>query len=431
MKLLDKSFKPFAFMTIILVLISIPLFYFVVVYIYTVDADQSLKNNKLRIEDQLNHLYPQSKTAVLRIRLLNELDIGYKIISMDTFPAERGDRFYTAERFDQYSNSIRPYRYLETVIDIFDNEYLLKAEVDMEEYFDVIPYTTAVAGLFFFFILVGYYFINRFIAGRVWQPFYKTLDRLSRLQIHKGDALVPVDTDIEEFQQMNENLLFFTNRSQSAYNQQKEFTENASHELQTPLAVLQAKSDLLMQSDLSEAQYALLDQINLTIGRMNRLNKNLLLLTKIENKQFIPNERINLSDTIKETIDLYMVSFKERNLEVVDQVTPNITIQGNRALIETLINSLLTNSISHNIDGGSVIILLNEKNLIIKNTGISNDLGEDKIFKRFNKGAKNTDGSGLGLAICEEICNMHQMKITYRYFDQLHSFRISNIVKIS
>mgnify|MGYP006180441571 CR=1 FL=1 len=431
MKLLNKSFKPFAFMTTVMVLISIPLFYFVVVYIYTLDADQSLKNNKLRIEDQLNHLYEHPRTAILRIRLLNELDIGYQLISLDTFPATREDRYYTAERFDQYSNSVRPYRYLETVVDIFDKQYLLKAEVDMEEYFDVIPYTTAVAGLFFVLILVGYYFINRRIASRVWLPFYQTLDKLSKLQIHKGDEFAPVVTDIEEFDQLNENLLFFTNRSQSAYNQQKEFTENASHELQTPLAVLQAKADLLIQSDLSEAQYSLLDQINLTIGRMNRLNKNLLLLTKIENKQFMPNERINLSDILKETIDLYMVSFEERNLEVVDQITPNVTIQGNRALIETLINSLLTNSISHNIDGGSVIVLLNEKNLIIKNTGVSNDLGEEKIFKRFNKDAKNTDGSGLGLAICEEICNMHQMKITYRYFDGLHSFRISNIVKIN
>ena len=425
MKLLNKSFKPFAFMTTVMVLISIPLFYFVVVYIYTLDADQSLKNNKLRIEDQLNHLYEHPRTAILRIRLLNELDIGYQLISLDTFPATREDRYYTAERFDQYSNSVRPYRYLETVVDIFDKQYLLKAEVDMEEYFDVIPYTTAVAGLFFVLILVGYYFINRRIASRVWLPFYQTLDKLSKLQIHKGDEFAPVVTDIEEFDQLNENLLFFTNRSQSAYNQQKEFTENASHELQTPLAVLQAKADLLIQSDLSEAQYSLLDQINLTIGRMNRLNKNLLLLTKIENKQFMPNERINLSDILKETIDLYMVSFEERNLEVVDQITPNVTIQGNRALIETLINSLLTNSISHNIDGGSVIVLLNEKNLIIKNTGVSNDLGEEKIFKRFNKDAKNTDGSGLGLAIVKAIAELYDFSVSYDFKNGMHEFSVN------
>lgn len=426
MKLLDKSFKPFAFMTIIMVLISIPLFYFVVVYIYTVDADQTLISNKLRIEDQLNNLHQHPRTAIIRIKLLNELDIGYQIISLDTFPGVTNDSFYTAERYDQYSKSLKPYRYLETIVDIFDNQYLLKAEVDMEEYFDVIPYTTAVAGLFFFLILIGYYFINRGIAKKVWRPFYKSLDELSNLQIQTGQTLNPIDSDIEEFKKLSDNILFYTNRSHSAYKQQKEFTENASHELQTPLAILQAKTDLLMQSNLSEKQFQIVDQINLAIGRMNRLNKNLLLLTKIENKQYIPNETVNLSKLIEESLDLYQVSFKSNNLTIERDIKNNVKVKGNIALLETLINSLFTNATLHNFPNGKVSIFLDEKNLLIQNSGKGQALEKEKIFKRFNKDHKNSGGTGLGLAICKEICLLHSLKISYKFINEKHSFKISN-----
>jgi signal transduction histidine kinase len=431
MKLLDKSFKPFVMMTTILVLVSIPLFYFVVVYIYTVDADQSLINNKLRVEDQLNHLHMHPRTAVIRIRLLNELDIGYQIISLDTFPAERGDRFYTAERFDQYSNSVRPYRYLETVIDIFDKEYLLKAEVDMEEYFDVIPYTTAVAGLFFFLILIGYYLINRNIAQKVWRPFYKSLDELSSLNIQNGQTLSPIESDIDEFKKLSDNLLFYTNRSHSAYMQQKEFTENASHELQTPLAIIQSKADLLIQSKLSKEQFEIVDQINLAVNRMNRLNKNLLLLTRLENKQYLANENVNLSDVVKETLELYQSNFESKNLSSYAEIKNSIIIKGNIALIETLINSLLTNATTHNFENGKIKVYLNSKSLIIQNTGKSTALDKNKIFKRFNKDNKNLAGSGLGLAICKEIVQLHDFKISYRMINDLHSFKITNFTPVT
>ncbi|MCH7411637.1 HAMP domain-containing histidine kinase [Belliella sp. DSM 111904] len=425
MKLLNKSLKPFTLLTFVLLIISIPLFYFVVLYIYILDADQTLASKKVQIEDQLNHLYKIPKTAILRIRLLNELDIGYQIYDLDTMSYQsEGDRFYTAERFDQYSNSIKPYRYLESELDIFGVRYLLKAEVDMEEYFDVIPYTTLVASIFFLLILIGYYMINRFVARKVWKPFYKILNELSSLKIQNGEKLSPIDSDIDEFIKLSDNLLYFTNRSYSAYNQQKEFTENAAHELQTPLAIIQSKAELLLQTELTGSQHEYLSQINLAVSRMKRLNKNLLMLAKIENKQFIINEKLNLSAILLETIDLYQSSFDTKSIRVYTEIEEEVYIKGNRALIETLINSLFTNAISHNLDFGRMNLILNRKNLLIQNSGKLIPLDSEKIFKRFNKENISFSGSGLGLAICKEIVILHDFKIKYKYINGLHSFKL-------
>ncbi|MCC5931313.1 MAG: HAMP domain-containing histidine kinase [Cyclobacteriaceae bacterium] len=425
MKLLNKSFKPFSWFTLFVMLVSIPLFYFTSQYIYIQDTSESLLIARTKLEDRINMLTESEYTTEEILLLLNQLDVGYALKKLkpgDKIPA---DSIYTISRFDEYHGHVEPFRVLESVIWIRNTPYWLKIEMDMDEYHDVIPYTALLAGLFFLLIVLGYILINRRISGEVWRPFLTMLDDLEKHTITSGSWMPKMDSDIEEFEKLSQILKGFIERNRLIFQKQKEFTENASHELQTPLALLQSKVDVLFQTEgLTEEQSNLLDEIKQIGSRMNKVNSNLLLLVKIENKQFDKGETFSLQESVHFVIKSFQEWAKAKNIEIRYESVHQIKVSGNKILTETAIQNLVKNAIHYNTDPGTIDIRLDASSLVITNTSFIPELDKSKVFNRFYKFKAGQMSSGLGLAILKEICEFHGWRPDYSYNEDQHCFTI-------
>jgi signal transduction histidine kinase len=207
--------------------------------------------------------------------------------------------------------------------------------------------------------------------------------------------------------------------------------------MQTPLAIYQSKLELLMQtSPLSEEQAELINILDDTNRRLIKLNKSLLLLTKIENNQYQTTDEVEIAALCKKLVGQSRPHAEERNIAIYEDLTTTIKVRVNRVLIEVLIGNLLSNAIRYNIDDGEIAVRTERTALIIGNTGISVPLQTDKIFNRFYKQTGQTssigridsrgheDSTGLGLAIAKNICTLYQYTIDYAFNDGRHVFRL-------
>ncbi|MDD3064418.1 MAG: HAMP domain-containing sensor histidine kinase [Massilibacteroides sp.] len=204
---------------------------------------------------------------------------------------------------------------------------------------------------------------------------------------------------------------------------QKEFIENASYELQTPLAVFKSQLDMLLQqSDLSQEQMDIIQSLYSVSSRMTRLNKNLLLLARINNDQYVNMEDINFVQTLYAQL-LYLRERAESNgIKVNVEIENPLNIHDNRILVESLITNLIVNAIRHNVENWIINIRVANCGFEISNTGATQTLDKGKVFRRFNRTSEEKEGNGLGLSIVHEICKMHDWKIQYEYKNNLHIF---------
>ncbi len=425
MKLLNKAFKPFAIFTVCIVLFSIPAYYYVIQKIYLTDADESLLIKKHKIQERISELNKAEKDVLEIVQLINALEIGLFIQKSGEKLIYAKDSIYTIVRFDPYHNHEEPFRVLESLIRIQDEPYFIKIEADLDEFNDVIPYTATVAGIFFLFILAGYYLVNKWVSEKTWSPFMKTIETLEGFSISSDSQMPEIKSEIQEFQKLSKILKTYTKNNQAIFKQQKAFIENASHELQTPLTILQAKADTLMQTaDLNANQFELIDELKQIIGRMTKINKNLLLLAKIENKQFDTREQFNLKDLLAREIAYFSELAKNKLISFELELENEQILEGNLPLTEILINNLLRNAINYNLPNGEIKIILSGRSLDISNTSKVQELDRNKIFQRFSKATSTTTNTGLGLSICQEICTLHQWELTYTFADGRHTFSV-------
>jgi signal transduction histidine kinase len=214
-----------------------------------------------------------------------------------------------------------------------------------------------------------------------------------------------------------------TVRAQHDYKDLKTFTENASHELLTPIAVINSKLDTLIQTDnFSERQSKLLTDLYSAVSRLSRLNQSLLLLVKIENRLLTDQQHINLKQLIEEMLLQLEDIFADKQISVSADLEDK-ELLGSTYLMEILLNNLIINAVRHNHAGGNIIIKLTSVGLIVKNTGHDAALPENKIFTRFHK-SSGSDGSGLGLTISKQICENFGFSLRYQYQSAHHTFII-------
>lgn len=275
-------------------------------------------------------------------------------------------------------------------------------------------------------LLVGLLFYANYRLSRsIWKPFYQTLDLLQHFKITQKESIFFEKSNITEFQTLQDNLFSLTEQVRREYQSLKSFTENASHEFQTPLAIIGSNLELLLQdNNLSENQMQQIGSLIESLGKLSKLNQTLLLLTKIENRQFEVAKNINLSKAIIEKLNLLDVWIQHKNLNLENQVLPNISIKINEYLLDVLLNNLLGNAIKYNLIGGKLYVELNEHNLIIKNTGNSLIMPTEQLFERFQKDSSASDSLGLGLALVKQICDTYGFQISYIYENGWHILRV-------
>lgn len=275
------------------------------------------------------------------------------------------------------------------------------------------------------FLLMGFFLMNWLISKKLWFPFHKTLSILNTYQLknHKQYQFDQVNTI--EFNQLNKALNNMTTKIYSDYQQQKEFTENAAHELQTPLAVIKASTELLMQSpNLEESEMNRLQVIDNTIKKMVSLNKALLLLSKIESNQFTESETIHLNQLIIKSSKGFEDFIAAKKIQLNLKLDSDIVVTMNAALADILISNLLQNAIRHNQVGGQLTIELKEKSLLICNSGEALHISPDDLFVRFKKNEASADSHGLGLAIVKSIVDLYGFSISYNYRNGMHQFSV-------
>jgi signal transduction histidine kinase len=271
----------------------------------------------------------------------------------------------------------------------------------------------------FFFILV-----NRRVLSRIWRPFYRSLELIGSFKVDgRAEPKYP-ETNIEEFQLMNTHFRQAAENASRDYRNLREFSENASHELQTPLAIMRSNLDMLVQEGMTEHQSELMQGVYAAVRRMKRLQESLLLLTKIDNRQFtgVDDIRIDLavSDKVQQLQELLHARSLHCKLELVEASIP-----ANKELLDILLNNLFSNAIRHNVADGEIHARLDEHSLQVSNTGMAEALDGSRVFRRFYKRSNHTDNNGLGLSIIKQICDTTAMKVQYAFAEGWHSFTIS------
>lgn len=306
-----------------------------------------------------------------------------------------------------------------------EHNIILTPEAGREDQLLIVGAVTLLTVLFFMLLLGGLVLLNRSMSGRLWKPFYHTLDRIRDFSLEKQDTIVFEETDIEEFAELNQRLDKLIAGNIAIYNQQKAFADNASHELQTPLAIIQSKLDLLLQSaPLTNEQYTIIGDVNKALARVSRINKNLLLLAKIENSQFMEKESIDISALLENILLQLATIAGSKQITITPVLQPGIEVTGNPVLIEILLNNLIINAIRYSAGDSEVSVQLSVHQLIISNPG-SEPLQQEQLFKRFSTSSSQQPGTGLGLALVKEICYRYNWQVSYAFENRQHIFSLA------
>jgi len=262
---------------------------------------------------------------------------------------------------------------------------------------------------------------NRKLNKTVWKDFETNLKIIENYNFTENTILALTYSNIEEFDRLNRVVKKLTEKLKNDYNLMKEFTENASHEIQTPLSVMLLNLEELLQQDLSEASFHLVANTIRSVKQLSTLNRNLILLTKIENNQFSEQTTIILNGVIRKVLSEYTPLMEAKNIRLQVEEKSNFMVAMHEQLAEILVGNLISNAIHHNQPEGTIDIHISESEITICNTGASNNLNDKNIFDRFTKG--NSKSYGLGLALVKNICQTHHLSIRYSQ-GNLHCFKI-------
>lgn len=266
--------------------------------------------------------------------------------------------------------------------------------------------------------------VNAWVFYRNMRPLYTLLKWLENYRL--GSKREPLDESLRivEFRKLNEAANLFSERSEQLYEQQKLFIGNASHEMQTPLAICRNRLEMLMEDDtLTEKQLSELMKTHRTLENLTRLNKSLLLLCKIDNRQFTDVKPICLNELLMHYLDDYKEVYAYRRVQVNVHVEDCFQLEMSEALATVLLTNLLKNAFVHTSEGGTIELTFTASSFEIRNTGEAS-LDKNRIFERFYKEGKKEGSTGLGLALVDSICKAYRLNLSYRFENGMHIFTI-------
>jgi signal transduction histidine kinase len=417
-KLLHKTSKVYLLFSVMLLIVSAPLFYYITESLYIEETDETLILHK---NEFLKYSLPTLTTP--EIQNWNKYNRNIKI---EPFKNSGNDTIFYNSYYDTLDAETEPYRELNASILIDGNPYTYSARINLVETEDLMKSIAILFLVIISLLLIGLFVITKRLSINLWKPFYETLNQIEKFEIDKSNQPKLTDTNIDEFNRLNQSIEKLIERNTSIYNSQMEFIENAAHELQTPLAVFQAKIDTLIQNaDFTQEQYKMLSSLNDSVSRLNRLNKNLLLLSKMENDIYNEKQTINLNEAIEKHFDFFTEQAKAKNLIIKTEMKEAVAVKSNPVLAEILISNLFLNAIRHNVNDGQVLVILSNHSLRFSNTGQSQTLVANKLFNRFSKSNPSEQGNGLGLAIIKKIADLNNWKISYSFANNFHSFSVA------
>jgi len=403
---------------VIVFIISGLIFFRLLNNIFDRQLDNTLFEEKLLIEESINF---SDSVPDFRSVFGHMIDITILIA-----PHKKVEWIRDTVMYDNVKGEFASFRHLFVKnTSIKKQGYIINIYKPLRESENLIAEIMIAISLLFISLLFLLILVNYFISRRVWIPFYRTLNTLSQYEINQDTSLKLTSTDIYEFKLLNNALERMSKKIRQDYNNLKEFNENAAHELQTPLAIIKSKLELLIQSEeLDEHQFQLISSVFEATSRMAKLNQGLLLISKIDNNQFPQTEQVNLITLIEKTLIHFAEIIEIRNISVTTDFIGPVTLKMNTTLAEILITNLISNAVKHNIPSGSIHITVNQETLTIYNSGNQLQTDPQRLFERFRKSDHHSDSVGLGLSIVQKITHLYNMRVEYTYNNLTHSLKI-------
>ena len=413
MKLIQKTNLVYFLLSTVLLLVAGCILY----YMITVDIDEEINEKLIVNKDRISSQIEEGKTItslfpIIEIQQLAEAPNKTLVIKDTTL-------------YDPVENDIEPFREISSFENINGKFYRITVRqviLEPHDYLNSIGTSLAIVMLI---LLVGLLLINRQISRNLWAPFYQNLEILKQYSIQDNKAIILKSTDITEFKELNRVILTLTEKIYSDYNSLKEFTENASHEIQTPLAIIQSKlEESLQASNLTKEQAEKINDAYISAQRLSKLNQTLLLLTKIENHQFNEGENTLLKTIIEKKLEQYEDVAQAKSIHIEKNINSTSSIKVSPILIDTLISNLIGNAIKHNVANGKINIELLDNSLTISNTGSQLTINPKRLFDRFSKANPSSKSLGLGLSIIKKICELYKWQINYSVNNNWHQITV-------
>ena len=413
MKLQTKYNRATITATIMVLLVASIVYYF---FIRTALINQV--DEALRVEEvEIYHHIKLHKTLPAESHFRDQR-IDFTEVSV---PEKR--RFVDIKLINPEDNELENSRQLIFPVEANGKNYtaiVTKSQAEAEHLLLVILGITIVVILLLVAILV---FANRILLNKIWRPFHSTLSGMKDFNLSNPKPITLEKSDIDEFNALNSAWTQMTQKINQDYESLKAFADNASHEMQTPVAVINSKLDLLIQDQrIAEKSMHHVQAMYHAVDKLTKLNQSLLLITKIENNQFKEKPKIDISTVLKERLSNLEELIHSRELTVNTDLKES-TVSMHPVLADILINNMLVNAIRHNNSKGIINIATRQGSVRISNSGESSELDRNIIYNRFEK-SNASEGMGLGLAIVKQICDSYQFRIEYSFQKGLHDFTI-------
>ncbi len=413
MKLLSRTNLYYIFFSVVTYVIIAGSFYLVVERMIYREVEDRLKVERKDFENFIKShgVWEESCYFVEdKISLLATAD------TLETYPA-----FKDTLLFNRYSQQFVPFREYSFYSAVGPKQYKVSIRKSLIESNTLLESITSTMLLSLSVGLLLLFIFQRRISKKLWQPFYETLSKAKSFEVNDGRGLQLQRQDIFEFNELNSELVKMTDKISSDYKNLKEFTENASHEIQTPLAMINSRVESLIQEpDFSKDQMSWIQDIHESTLRLSKLNHALLLLSKIDNGQFHEQESIDIGKLIVAKLIAFEDIFELKELHVEYHKHHELTLRMNYTLADILCTNLINNAIKHNFKGGQIHVLISEGELIIKNTGEPLKVDPQTLFERFKKQNQSSSSLGLGLAIVKKISELYNTRIEYSFAEQFH-----------
>ncbi|UXP33964.1 HAMP domain-containing histidine kinase [Reichenbachiella agarivorans] len=327
--------------------------------------------------------------------------------------------------WDNYENRILPFRTLSFSDQLNQVNYKIVITKSLLPTEDLITGIGEIMLLLTIFLIIALSFVTRQISKKLWAPFYYTISKLEKYEITQDAEVFFDQVKIYEFNELNRVIMSMIIKSKNDYKNLKEFTENASHEIQTPLAIIKSRAENLLQdSRLDQGQIEDISKIYDATTRLSKLKNGLSMLSKMENNQFNEVEPIQIVPFIEKTLSYFMELIKLKKIKINKTFRNKPTLILNNTLTYILINNLISNAIKHNIQGGFLQITVDVDFIIFENSGNTLEHSPENYFRRFKKDSNAMDSSGLGLALIKKICDIYHIEIKYSNPGNLHRIEL-------
>ena len=408
--LLKKTSKAFILISSILMVISIIVLYFYIRHIMQNEVEEELYSRRYRLE----HYLEQNEALI-------ELPPVFEINKTEKLGAET---LKDTLIYDPSQDETELFRELTSYMHVNDNDYQIIVRSMVVESEDIILVIfLSFFGIIFLIFCIQFYFSQAW-NKILWKPFFNNLEQMKTFSIKSAEPLKLEESEILEFSDLKDEITALTGKVAADYNNLKQFTEDVSHELQTPLAIMQAKiENLLNDIRITDNQFAQFSSLQKDIQRLAQLNKKMVLLTKLENQQFKRTAKIDFNEMVRETLE----NFKElTSIPIIFTEESDISLQADRELLQILCNNLISNAIKYCAAEGKIGVEIKKSGFMVRNSGENKLKNTEKLFTRFYRENSNLKSStGLGLAIVKKICDEYGYKLTYDFESGEHLFRVS------